>query len=104
MIDYRQVAIQSINYGAQGNDEVYENLKVLYTTPVGSVAFDRNFGINTDFLDEPDPVAQGRLLIEYREKAKIYEPRASVQEVLFTSNQETGNLTPKVVIAIDLNN
>lgn len=101
MIDYQSVTINSINFNAVGNEEIYENLKVLYTTPEGTVPFDRTFGINIDFLDEPIQIAKGRLIVEYTEKTKRYEPRASVQEVLFDIHGQTGRILPKVVINID---
>jgi phage baseplate assembly protein W len=97
-INSESVKIENINFAAQGVEEIYQNLKVLYTTPEGSVPFDRNFGINTDFLDEPIPIAQGRLMVEYRRKTKRYEPRASVEEVTFEHDSATGRLYPKVVI------
>lgn len=103
MIDYQSVQITSLNLNALGNEEIYQNLKVLYTTPEGSVPFDRNFGINMDFLDKPLPIAQGRLMIEYREKTSRYEPRAMVQEVTFQGDPLNGTLKPKVVIEIDPN-
>ncbi|MFC4403327.1 hypothetical protein [Gracilibacillus xinjiangensis] len=78
-------------------------MKVLYTTPKGTVAFDRNFGIDISFIDDPLPIAQGRLMVEYRQKTRQYEPRAFVQEVIFDSEPTSGKLIPKVVIEIDLN-
>ncbi|WP_100406680.1 GPW/gp25 family protein [Bacillus solitudinis] len=102
MIDYEAVTIESIDFSAQGTEEVYENLRVLYTTPLGSVPFNRSFGVSTDFLDEPLPIAKGFLIVEYREKTRRFEPRATVQEVLFDEDVQTGRIIPKVVITIDL--
>ncbi|WP_163538312.1 GPW/gp25 family protein [Gracilibacillus sp. YIM 98692] len=102
MIDYQEVTIQNINFSAIGAQEIYENLRILYTTPEGSIPFDREFGINMAFLDQPTQIAQGRLIVEYTEKTKRFEPRAVVQEVLFDQDEQTGHLQPKVVIAIDL--
>lgn len=100
MIDYQAVTIENINFMAQGDQEVYENLKILYTTPERTVPFARGFGINTDFLDQPIPIAQSRLIVEYTEKTRRFEPRANVQEVLFNTDVETGRIIPKVVINI----
>lgn len=100
MIDYQDVSIQAINFNATGAEEVYENLRILYTTPEGSVPFDRSFGINTDFLDEPDVLARGKLIVEYTEKTKIFEPRVRVDQVTFDPT-ETGQLKPKVVIRFE---
>jgi phage baseplate assembly protein W len=99
MIDYQAVVIDTINFAVQGTEEVYQNLKTLYTTSEGSVPFDRKFGINTDFLDEPIPIAQGRLVVEYRQKTKRYEPRVNVEEVRFEQDALSGKMFPKVVIS-----
>lgn len=98
MIDYSMVKIENIDFAAEGNTEIYQNLKILYTTPAGTVPFDRDFGINIEFLDAPIPLAQGRIIVEYTEKTKTYEPRAAVKEVNFDIHPQSGNLIPKVVI------
>ena len=100
MIDLNGVTIEAVNFGAQGDEEIYQNLRTLYTTPVGTVPFDREFGINSDVLDSSLPIAQGRLTVEYIEKTRKYERRAMVKEVEFISNTENGVLMPKVVIEI----
>jgi phage baseplate assembly protein W len=98
MIEYNSVVIENINFAAQGNEEIFQNLMVLYTTIEGTVPFDREFGINIDFIDEPAPIAQGKLIVEYTQKTRRFEPRASVSEVKFGVNPQTGNFIPKVVI------
>lgn len=103
MIDYKNVTIESINFSAEGVQEVYENLKMLYTTSEGSVPFDREFGINIEILDQPIHIAKGRLVVEYTQKTRRFEPRANVEEVIFDADALTGKLKPKVVIRIDLN-
>ncbi|WP_121614799.1 hypothetical protein [Virgibacillus halodenitrificans] len=100
MIDYKAVRIAGVDFGANGLNEVYQNLQSLYTTPEGTVPFDRGFGINTDFLDEPLPIAKGKIMMEYRQKTQEYEPRAIVDSVTFEANELSGYLTPKVVISI----
>lgn len=98
MIDYESVKIESFNLHAKGTEDIYQCLKVLYTTPVGTVPFDRNFGLDMSFLDDPIPVAKGKLMVEYRQKTMEYEPRVSVQDVTFTQGDLNGTLVPKVVI------
>ncbi|WP_404427312.1 hypothetical protein LG296_01710 [Ureibacillus chungkukjangi] len=100
IIDYSSVLISDIDFAAEGNSEIFQNLKTLYTTIAGTVPFDREFGINIDFLDMPIPLAQGRLIVEYAEKTSIYEPRASVKEVDFEVDTVNGKLIPKVVIEV----
>lgn len=93
--------IIDINLQAKGYEEIYQNLQVIYTTPVGTVAFDREFGIDIDVLDNPIPIAKGRLIVELIEKTRKYEPRAIVKEVTFKRSEKDGKLIPKVVIEID---
>lgn len=98
MIDLKNVQISNI--GASDNDEIIRNLKVIYTTPAGTVPFDREFGIDMGIQDEPLNIAQGKLTVEYINKAKRYEPRASVKEVTFDIDHVNGKITPKVVVSI----
>lgn len=77
-------------------NEIIRNLNVIYSTPKGSVAFDRNFGIDLSILDLPINIAKAKLVAEYIKITKKYENRVKVKEVLFTYLD--GNLIPKVVI------
>lgn len=78
-------------------EEILKCLQTLYETPVGTVALDRNFGLNWDFLDLPMQQAKGRLTIEMIEKTRMYEPRVSIENVNFTQNND-GKLKAKVVL------
>lgn len=100
MIDYASVKIENINFSAKGNDEIYQNLKILFTTIEGSVPFDPEFGININYIDAPIPIAQGRIIAEYTRKTRMFEPRVNVKEVNFITDELTGYLIPKVVINI----
>lgn len=102
MIDFEAVRLENIDFAAQGAREVYENLRVLYTTPAGTVPLDREFGIDISVLDEPINIAQGRLIVEYTQKTRRYEPRANVREIFFDADELTGKLIPRVVIDIEL--
>lgn len=76
-------------------EDIAENLKTIFTTPQGTVPWDRNFGIDTNILDEPVSIAQGKLTVEFIRKAQLYEPRIKVKEVTFQTN-DNSNLVPKV--------
>jgi phage baseplate assembly protein W len=97
-IELSNVALQ-INFAAAGADEVIQNVKTIITTPAGTVPFDRDFGIDWSILDLPIQDAKARLTVEYIEKIKKYEPRASIKSVSFVVNEQ-GQLIPKVVIDI----
>lgn len=77
--------------------EIIRNLKILYSTPEGTVVADRNFGINMSIQDNPINLAKAKLVSEYIMKTKKYEPRVKVKEVLFDIDFD-GSLKSKVVI------
>lgn len=101
MYDVKGVQVVPLQFGASDEAEILQNLRVLFTTFEGTVPLDRKFGIKVELVDEPVPIAEGKLLIEYIDKVNIYEPRASIEDVTFISNSETGMLIPKVVISIE---
>lgn len=94
MIDVKNVII--INPLAEGKEEIMQNLKTLLTTPAGSVAFDREFGIDTSFIDMPIEIAKARITAEYIEKINKYENRVKISEIIFETKDNI--LIPKVVI------
>lgn len=75
--------------------EIANTLKTIFTTPQGTVPYDRNFGIDMSILDEPINLAQGRLTVEFVRKVQLYEPRVNVKEVNFIAD-DNNNLIPKV--------
>lgn len=94
MIDVKNVII--INPLVEGKEEIMQNLKTLLTTPAGSVAFDREFGIDTSFIDMPIEIAKARITAEYIEKINKYENRVKISEIIFETKDNM--LIPKVVI------
>jgi hypothetical protein len=87
-----------VNFNAVGVDEILQNIKMLFSTPAGTVPFDRDFGINWDIVNKPIVIAKGLLTVEYIEKVRKYEPRAQVKQVTFEYDSISGSLIPKVVI------
>ena len=87
-----------INVGASGNEEINQNVKVITSTPVGSLAFDRDFGIDMSLLDNPIPIAQGLITVELIEKIRKYEPRVNVKEIIFASKDEI--IVPRIILEI----
>ena len=65
--------------------------------------FYRDFGISSEFLDRPVPVAKVMLISEVREAVEEWEPRASVVNVSFKGNVlEPGRLVPIVEVEISV--
>ncbi len=92
--------ISFLNESEQKAD-VLRCLNVLYGTPVGTVALDREFGLDWSALDFPFEIAKGRLTIEIIEKTRRYEPRVEVVKVHFDTpllEGLNGKLAGKVVL------
>lgn len=78
--------ISFVNESEQKAD-VLRCLNTLYSTPVGTVALDREFGLDWTVLDLPLEIAKGRLTIDIIEKTRKYEPRVDVVKVLFSATE-----------------
>lgn len=89
-----------IDFSAGGNQEIIQNIKMILTTPAGTVPFDRDFGIDLGILDSPIALAKSRLTVEYVKKVKKYESRAKVEKISFDNDALNGYLVPKVVIGL----
>ena len=72
-------------------------IALLLSTPVGSMPLDREFGINTDFIDKPPEAAKSLYTAEVFEKIQRFIPAVRVQEITWDWNS-AGKLSPKVVI------
>ena len=97
MIDLTNSQIK-INAGAIGNEEIYQNVQVIISTPVGTVAFDRDFGVDYSILDNPTEIAKGLISVEIIEKIRKYESRVDVDEVTFSVQNE--KIIPKIILSL----
>ena len=80
---------------------VLQNVAVILATPKGTVPMYRDFGVNTEFLDLPMPVAKVRMIAEIREAVEAWEPRARVVGVRFSEEAAAeGVLIPVVEVEI----
>ncbi len=72
-----------INLLISGNlpDDVLKRLEVLFATPKGTVAFDREFGLSVDLVDLPINLARIRLMEEAHNLLLKYEPGYRVKDV-----------------------
>lgn len=77
--------------------EIDRQISLLLTTPEGSMPLDREFGINTDWLDKPMETAKILYTTEVIKKIPIFIPSVRVKEVKWAGSKE-GKLIPKVVI------
>ncbi|WP_295163446.1 GPW/gp25 family protein [Selenomonas sp. F0473] len=90
-----------INFAPQNVlEEVIQNVRTILTTRRGSVPLDRDFGMNTDFVDQPVSRVRAILLTEIIETVERYEPRVKVIEVHFSGVGVEGEVVPVVKVAI----
>jgi phage baseplate assembly protein W len=88
------------NFDAMENEEIIQNVKTILSTPVGSVPFDREFGIALDFIDKPVYQARKIQTVEIIRKVRRYEPRAKVERVIYSGDVADGQTISKVVIGL----
>ncbi len=80
---------------------VMQSIKIILTTPRGTVPMYRGFGVNMDFLDLPGPAAEQMARAEIREAIETWEPRATVKRITFSRSEAvTGKLIPTVEVEI----
>ncbi|MBR2895750.1 MAG: GPW/gp25 family protein [Oscillospiraceae bacterium] len=77
---------------------VLQNIALILATPKGSVPMYREFGLEQDFLDLPEPAARVRMIAPIREAIERWEPRASVKQITFTHTE--GKMVPHVEVEI----
>lgn len=81
---------------------VMQAIKLILTTPKGTVPLYRDFGVNMDFLDLPGPGAEQRARAEIREAIEQWEPRATVKSITFSrAGAASGKLIPTVEVEIN---
>lgn len=83
--------------------EVAQNVRMILTTPKGSVPLDRDFGLDFDVVDQPMPRARALMEVEIVEQVGRYEPRARVLAIRWQEDEPVamdGRARP--VITIDV--
>lgn len=83
-------------------EEVAQNVRCILSTRRGSVPLDRNFGLDPDYIDRPQPLARQMAEADIVVTLAQYEPRATVSEILWERADEAldGALYPKVLLLL----
>lgn len=90
-----------VNFGpATEAEEIVQNVRTIITTVQGSVPLDRSFGLDSSAQDEPTLIAQARLTGLITTAIQTYETRATVVQVAYEADDESGVLRPIVQITI----
>lgn len=91
----------SINLLARGIDEILQNVRMILSTPKGSVPLNRQFGIDMSSLDKPIEIIENVFTAAIIEAIQASEPRVLVEKVSYYNDHQTGKVIPKVRIKID---
>lgn len=77
---------------------ILQNIRVLLSTPKGSVPLYRDFGVDMDFVDLPLPAAEQRARVALKESIEQWESRVTVKSISFS--RADGTLVPTVEVEI----
>lgn len=77
--------------------EIIQNVITICTTLKGTVPLDRDFGVDTSLIDEPDTTAGAKLAAEYMKAIREYEPRAEAVRIEFEADTG-GRMIPRIIL------
>lgn len=89
-----------VEWGVKGKDRIVQNVLNLLRTRKHEVAFEYDFGIHEDYIDNTDAYMDTNLTNDIIELIEKYEPRASVIEVDLSEKDENGNAIIKVKLEV----
>lgn len=92
--------LQKVDFGADGVDEVLQNVRFILSTVIDSCVMHRDFGVAADSVDAPIEIAKARLALSCIESVQKYEPRAQIESIDFEEDPLNGRLIPKVKVVI----
>lgn len=90
----------TINWTGEGAMRIAGNVTNLIKTKAGEVPFEREEGIEPDFIDAPGTENIGMLTNDVIENIEAYESRAKVQSVKINSITATGEIEIEVGVEI----
>ena len=82
-------------------EEVIQNVATILATVRYTVPYDRELGINPEYLDDPMPMARARATADVISAIRQYEPRCEIVSVDFIEDQLEGTMKPVVKVAIN---
>jgi phage baseplate assembly protein W len=82
--------------------EVIQNVRMIITTPKGTVPLDREFGIDATVIDKPLAIAQAILARDIVNAVKKYEPRAKVNKVEFSDGSGAIDGVLKPIVRVEI--
>ncbi len=101
LMNYLIETDKNVNFSPQNEvEEVLQNVRTILSTHKGSVPLDRDFGIDSSYVDTPMPVAKAKLASEIMKAVQKYEPRATITKIDFTGDLN-GTLKPRIEVSIN---
>lgn len=95
------MAGSGIDFGAVGIQELSQNIRTIVSTPQGSVALHRDFGIDVSPLDGPMHAwTQARLTERIITAIQQHEPRVEVVRVDYQADESSGRIIPRVTFRL----
>ena len=82
-------------------EEVMQNLWVLYSSLEFEVPLDMELGLKATYIDRPVEAAKALITADIYEKTEKYEPRAEIVDITFSADYENGILKPIVEVEIN---
>ena len=81
-------------------DEIAQNVAMILATTMGTVPYDRTFGVDGNVIDLPIAAGQAKLTAALAVAIREQEPRARVQKVFYSGDAVDGQLIATARIEI----
>lgn len=81
-------------------EEVIQNLWVLYSSLEYDCPLDRGLGMKADYIDRPIETAKALAMSDIYDKTAEYEPRAEIVDISFSADYQRGILKPIVEVEV----
>jgi len=89
--------LTEIEIAVGGWREIAQCIKTIVTTWRGSLFLDRQFGIDSSIIDQPENMVLENLIIDVTEQIEKYEPRADIVIITFDQSQLNEGLIVPIV-------
>lgn len=100
-VPLNMLSFEQIDFGAIAYREIFQNVKVILSTPLYSAALERLLGIDQRIVDLP-MLQASQATIAVLDAIYFWEPRAQAMNILFSSDVISGHL--KVDLQLNIKN
>lgn len=96
---YTITGLKKIDFGATGNMAILQNASFLLSTVLNSCPMYRNAGWIPP-IDDPLGAAKTKIASQIVQMYAEHLPKIKVEDIVFTTDEETGKLSVKVKVVI----